>query len=125
MLGNSAITPTIPVKDLERAKDFYSNTLGLEIIKDDPYGPVYECGGGTALMIYESAGAGTSEATYAGWQVEDLDAEMEDLREKGVEFEEYDMPGLKTTAGVAESGGMRSAWFKDPDGNILALAEMG
>jgi catechol 2,3-dioxygenase-like lactoylglutathione lyase family enzyme len=109
---------------MERARKFYEETLGLEVMRDDPMGPMYKCGEGTALMVYESAGAGTSEATYAAFKVDDLDAEMEDLRGKGVEFEDYDMPGLKTVDGIAEDGGMRTAWFKDPDGNILAIGEM-
>ncbi len=123
MLKDADVMPTIPVSDLAAARKFYEETLGLEAVREDMMGVMYKCGGGTALLVYPSAGAGTSQGTYAGWKVDDLDAEMEYLRGKGVEFEEYDMPGLKTSDGVAETGGLRSAWFKDPDGNILAITE--
>ena len=123
MLKDADVMPTIPVSDLAAARKFYEGTLGLEAVREDMMGVMYECGGGTALLVHPSAGAGTSEGTRAGWKVDELDAEMEDLRGKGVEFEEYDMPELKTTDGVAETVGMRSAWFKDPDGNILAITQ--
>ncbi len=96
MLGNSAVMPTIPVSDLDRAKDFYSNKLGLETLKanENDGGIIYKAGEGTALFIYKSAGAGTSQATYASFKVADLESAMKTLRDNGVVFEEYDMPGL-------------------------------
>jgi predicted enzyme related to lactoylglutathione lyase len=124
MLGDSAIMPTIPVSDMKRAKDFYEQKLGLEPSDKDGDGTTYQCGDGTALMIYESAGAGTSQATYASWEVDDLEAEMTALQANGVVFEDYDMPGLKTEDGVAAMGDYRAAWFKDSEGNILALSQM-
>jgi len=127
MLGNSAVMPTIPVSDLDRAKDFYSNKLGLETLNatENDGGIIYKAGEGTALFIYKSAGAGTSQATYASFKVADLESEMKTLREKGVVFEEYDMPGLKTENGVATYGDDKAAWLKDSEGNILALNQMG
>jgi catechol 2,3-dioxygenase-like lactoylglutathione lyase family enzyme len=114
----------IPVSDIGRARDFYGGTLGFEVLMDDPeFGLYFGAGGGTRFFVYESVGAGQSRATLAGFVVEDLDAAMEGLRGKGVTFEEYDIPGLKTENGVAELAGMRNAWFKDPDGNILAVNE--
>lgn len=124
MLKDAQVMPTIPVSDLEKAKDFYENTLGLERGREEDMGVMYECGEGTGIYVYTSAGAGTSQATYASWKVDDLDEVMDELGGKGVKFEEYDMPGLKTVNGVAEAEGMRTAWFKDPDGNILAVGEM-
>lgn len=123
MLKDAMVMPTIPVSDLAAARKFYEDTLGLEMSREDMMGVMYESGEGTAILVYPSAGAGTSEGTCAGWKVDDLEAVMEELRGKDVEFEEYDMPELKTINGVAEMGGMKSAWFKDPDGNILAITE--
>jgi catechol 2,3-dioxygenase-like lactoylglutathione lyase family enzyme len=114
----------IPVSDLDRARDFYGGTLGFKVLMDDPQlGLYFGGGGGSRFFVYQSVGAGQSRATLAGFVVDDLDAAMEELRGNGVTFEEYDMPGLKTENGVAELAGMRSAWFKDPDGNIISVGE--
>jgi catechol 2,3-dioxygenase-like lactoylglutathione lyase family enzyme len=123
MLGKAKVCPTIPAKDMKRAQNFYGETLGLKEIRSSEEGTIYESGNGTAVMVYPSAGAGTSQATYAAWEVDDLEAEMRDLRAKGVKFEDYDMPGLKTENGVASYEGGKGAWFKDTEGNILALDE--
>ncbi len=127
MLSNSAVMPTIPASDMDRAKDFYSNKLGLEILKtnDSDGGVMYEAGEGTVLFVYKSAGAGTSQATYASFKVDNIESQMQTLRNKGVVFEEYDMPGLKTDNGVVTYGENKAAWFKDSEGNILALDQMG
>jgi catechol 2,3-dioxygenase-like lactoylglutathione lyase family enzyme len=122
-LSNAAVVPTVPASDINRAKEFYSGTLGLTQLEDDGHGVMYECGGGTKIFVYQSAGAGTSQATYASFDVADLESEMADLKAKGVAFEEYDMPNLKTENGVAVEGGMKSAWFKDSEGNILNLVQ--
>jgi catechol 2,3-dioxygenase-like lactoylglutathione lyase family enzyme len=114
----------VPVLDLARAKAFYEKKLGL--VPKEEYGDgglVYECGQGTVFFMYRSAGAGTSKANQAFWTVEDLDAEMADLRARGVKFEDYDLPGLKTVNGVNIGGGVKSAWFKDSEGNILAIGQ--
>jgi len=114
----------IPVSDLQRARDFYGGTLGFKVLMDDSQlGLYFGAGGGSRFFVYQSVGAGQSRATLAGFVVDDLDAAMEELRGNGVTFEEYDMPGLKTENGVAELAGMRSAWFKDPDGNIISVGE--
>jgi hypothetical protein len=81
----------------------------------------FAAGGGTEVFVYKSAGAGTSQATYASFEIEDVEAEVEELRGKGVQFEEYDMPGLKTVNGIATMANEKAAWFKDSEGNILAV----
>jgi catechol 2,3-dioxygenase-like lactoylglutathione lyase family enzyme len=114
----------IPVSELRRARDFYAGTLGFKVLMDDPELGLYlGAGGGSRFFVYQSVGAGESRATLAGFVVDDLDAAMEELRGNGVTFEEYDIPGLKTENGVAELAGIRSAWFKDPDGNIISVGE--
>jgi catechol 2,3-dioxygenase-like lactoylglutathione lyase family enzyme len=116
---------TIAVSDLDRAKGFYEGTLGFKGSREDPnIGILYEAGDGTKFLVYPSQFAGTSQATSITFDVADFDVTMKDLREKGITFEEYDLPYLKTVDGVAEMAGMKGAWFKDPDGNILAIGEM-
>jgi catechol 2,3-dioxygenase-like lactoylglutathione lyase family enzyme len=125
-LTEGRVAAAIAVSDMDRARGFYEGTLGLSASRELPDGSViYQCGGGTGILVYPSGFAGTNQATYAGWEVEDFDGAMEELRGKGVTFEEYDFPGLKTENGVAEFGpGFKGAWFKDPDGNILSLNSM-
>jgi catechol 2,3-dioxygenase-like lactoylglutathione lyase family enzyme len=115
--------PTIAVSDLERARKFYEGTLGLKVKQERPDGIQYEAGGGTVLLVYPSQFAGTAKSTYMGFDVADVDQAVGELRGRGVVFEEYDMPGLKTVNGIAEIEGEKGAWFKDPDGNILALGQ--
>lgn len=126
MLKNAMVCPTIPASDMGRAQKFYQETLGLEADTkmSGEHFVLYRVGEGTALALYESGGAGSSTATYASFKVDDLEAEMKDLRAKGVEFEEYDFPGLKTVDGVATDETGKAAWFKDSEGNILCLNEM-
>ncbi len=124
MLSSAPISPTLPVKDIERAKKFYSEKLGLkEAPAQEPGGVTFECGGGTLLYIYERPPV-TVEHTLASFMVDDMEAEMADLRSRGVVFEEYDMPGLKTVNGVADMDGFKAAWFKDSEDNILALGQL-
>jgi len=123
MLRDAPIIPYIPVADIPRARKFYEGKIGLrpkEIVEN---GVIYECGNGSIVFMYESGGAGTSKASVAYWNVPDVEAEVAALRERGVVFEEYDMPGLKTVNGILEGGG--AAWFKDSEGNILAIIEEG
>lgn len=127
-LSQSSIAAVAAVSDMDRARRFYEETLGLhevdgtESFEDQR---VYECGDHTALMVYLSphhAGRGT--ATLGAWRVDDLDAEMESLRSRGLEFERYDEPGLHTDEkGVVEMGGFHACWFKDPDGNTFAIGD--
>lgn len=121
MLSNAPVTAVVPCSDLERAKKFYEGKLGLKAVFDmKEHGTVYGCGKGTTLLVYTTDAKG-SAATAAAWTVEDIKSAVDDLKAKGVVFEEYDMPGIKTVDGIAENDGMKSAWFKDPDGNILNI----
>jgi len=123
VLGDARIDATIPTTDLDRARDFYGRTLGLRPAGGPGHGRelVYECGGGTRLLVYERASAGTAEHTLAHFIVADLDAAVRELRGRGVAFEEYDLPGITTVDGIATFEDFRAAWFRDPDGNIIGL----
>ena len=119
MLGENPVAATIAVSDLDRARKFYEETLGLKVRMEDPGGIMY-ASGDSMVLVYPSQFAGTSQATVATWNVADLDATVDELASKGITFEQYDMEGLKTDErGIAEFGELRGAWFKDPDGNIL------
>jgi catechol 2,3-dioxygenase-like lactoylglutathione lyase family enzyme len=125
LLGDAPVIPTIPVSDLERAKDFYERKLGLKQVEEAmPDGIVYEAGGGSRLYVYERE-PDNSPHTLAGFEVKDIEKTVDDLGAMGIMFEQYDMPGnIKTDErGIATMGNIRSAWFKDPDGNILAITE--
>ena len=123
MLTNASVSATLPASDIDRAKKFYQETLGLKVAKENTGGIKFDCGHGTYLYVYPSGFAGTNKATAAEWSVENIEAEMAELRAKDVAFEEYDLPGLKTENGVATNGGEKIAWFKDSEGNILALSQ--
>jgi predicted enzyme related to lactoylglutathione lyase len=123
MLKNHPIVPYIPATDVARARRFYEQKVGLTAREEVGGGVVYECGNGSWIFLYPSGGAGTSQASQAFWQVDDLAAEVADLRKRGVVFEEYDLPGLKTVNGIATGGGTKAAWFKDTEGNIMALIQ--
>jgi catechol 2,3-dioxygenase-like lactoylglutathione lyase family enzyme len=121
MFESATAHAAIAVSDLERAKAFYGGTLGLTQKDERAAGVTYESGS-TWMLVYPSQFAGTNQATCMTFEVKDVDAAVDDLVAKGVSFEQYDFPGLKTDArGVAELEGSKAAWFKDPDGNILAV----
>jgi catechol 2,3-dioxygenase-like lactoylglutathione lyase family enzyme len=119
---DARVEAVIPVSDRERAIDFYGNLLGLELVKDEPDEIVFKAGYGTMVSLYESVGAGQSRATLAAFMVDDLDDAVDGLAKRGLEFEEYDFAELRTVNRIADLGTHRAAWFKDPDGNILAVA---
>ena len=124
MLSNAPVCPTLPVVNLDKAKKFYTEILGLKEAENSEAGGLnFQCGKGTTLYIYERSTPTKADNTACSFEVENLEAEMADLRSRGVVFEEYDFPGLKTVNGVAEMGGYKAAWFKDPDGNILAIGQ--
>jgi len=123
MLKDARIVPYIPVTNVARARKFYEEKIGLVAKEEYAGGVIYECGDGSWVFMYPSAGAGTSRASTAFWVVDDVVAEVAALRKKGVVFEEYDMPGLKTVNGIATGGGAKTAWFKDTEGNILAISQ--
>jgi predicted enzyme related to lactoylglutathione lyase len=123
MLKDAPIVPYIPAADVARARRFYEEKVRLVPRAEVAGGVVYECGKGSWIFLYPTPGAGTSKASQAFWQVEDVEAEVADLRRRGVVFEEYDMPGIKTVNGIATAGGTKAAWFKDSEGNILAVIQ--
>ena len=123
MLKNSPVIPYIPATDIARARKFYQEKVGLVPREEIAGGVVYECAGGSWIFLYHSGGAGTSKASQAFWQVKDVEAEVRELRARGVVFEEYDTPGLKTVGGIATGGGSKAAWFKDSEGNIMAIIQ--
>ncbi len=123
MLQKSPMFAYLPVKDLARARAFYEQKLGFAPKHATPGGVVYAFAAGTECFMYPTPNAGTSKASQAFWQVTDIESEVRELKERGVEFEEYDYPGLKTHDGIATAGGAKSAWFKDPEGNIVAIIQ--
>ena len=127
MLGEAEIAAIIPVSDIDKAVEFYGNKLGLElqIRRDDlPENreAEFRAADGT-LVVYESVAAGQSRGTLAGFRVNDLESVVARLRERGVVFEEYDTPDLKTENGIGRIGDLLAAWCKDPDGNIIAFEQ--
>jgi catechol 2,3-dioxygenase-like lactoylglutathione lyase family enzyme len=123
MLKTAPIIPYIPVTDVARARKFYEEKLGLNPKEEYAGGVIYECGNGSWVFMYPSAGVGTSKASTAFWAVDDVAVEVADLKSRGVVFEEYDMPGVKTVNSIATGVGAKTAWFKDSEGNILAVSQ--
>jgi predicted enzyme related to lactoylglutathione lyase len=122
MLSTASVTANIPAADIERARAFYSESLGLEPSTDLQGMLVYRLDGGSTFSIYQTEFAGTAGHTIAQWHVDDVVAEARALRAKGVQFEQYDMPGVEWDDGVASMPGMgQAAWFKDSEGNILCI----
>ena len=122
MLSTAPIRAYIPASDVKRARKFYEEVLGLEPGEDYAGGVIYECGD-TEAFLYPTLNAGTSKASQAFWQVEDVEAEVAELKARGVKFEEYDFPGMTMKNSIVTAGGAKAAWFKDSEGNILAVTE--
>jgi len=123
MLQQAPLYAYIPAKDIARAREFYERKLGFRSTRETAGGVMYEFGDRTACFLYPTPNAGTSKASQAFWQVDDLESEVAELKARGVRFEEYDMPGLKTKDGIATGRGNKAAWFKDSEGNVLALVQ--
>ena len=123
MLKDHPVVPYLPATDVARARRFYEEKVGLVPREEVAGDVVYECGSGSWIFLYESAGAGSSEASQAFWQVQDVEREVRELKSRGVTFIDYDMPGLKTVDGIATMGDTKGAWFKDTEGNILAIIQ--
>jgi catechol 2,3-dioxygenase-like lactoylglutathione lyase family enzyme len=121
MLGTHDAIATVAVKDLEAARAFYQDTLGLVPIDREGDEVIVFRSGITKLNVYRSQYAGTNQATAVNWAVDDVRGAVAALREKGVRFEHYDMPGITRDGDVHLGGGVEVAWFKDPDGNILSI----
>src|SRR5260221_2505916 len=122
MLQRSPMYAYIPATDLARARRFYEEKLGFTAKAEVGGGVVYECGGGTQAFLYPTPNAGTSKASQAFWQVADIEREVGDLKKRGGSLEQYGMPG-QTPDGIMDSGGAKAAWFKDSEGNIMAVIQ--
>jgi catechol 2,3-dioxygenase-like lactoylglutathione lyase family enzyme len=130
MLQDSDVATRLPAQDLERARAFYADKLGLEPIERRPGGLRYQCGSGR-FSLFESAGAPSGDHTQMAWEVDDIEAVVEELRRRGVVFEEVDVAGLRTVDGIAEvegnypsaGVGELAAWFRDSEGNLLGIGQ--
>ena len=121
-MKTSPILAYIPVSNVSRARKFYEETVGLNPKEEYAGGVIYECGGAEAFL-YPTTNAGTSKASQAFWRVADVEAEVAVLKARGVKFEEYDIPGVNMKNSIATGGGAKTAWFKDTEGNILAISQ--
>lgn len=124
MLGDYPINPVLLAKDLAAAREFYHTRLGLEIISENENEIVFRCGGGTRLEISKSTIGTADTQTQATWFVENLQAEVADLRSRGVNVENYDLPDLKTKDGIADFGFALAAWIIDPGKNALGIIQL-
>jgi predicted enzyme related to lactoylglutathione lyase len=122
MLPNAPMYAYMPAKDVARARRFYEDKLGFKPREETAGGVVYEFASGTACFLYPTPNAGTSQASQAFWQVEDIEREVDELLARGVQLERYDMPGVDAK-GILTGGGARAAWFKDSEGNIMAVIQ--
>jgi catechol 2,3-dioxygenase-like lactoylglutathione lyase family enzyme len=130
MLQTGRVATRIPVQDMERARAFYRDKLGLEPSEERPGGVLYRCASGE-FALFESSGASPGTFTQMGWEVADIDATVTELQRRGVVFEEVDLPGLKTVGGIADIAGNypskgtgeRGAWFRDSEGNMLGIGQ--
>jgi catechol 2,3-dioxygenase-like lactoylglutathione lyase family enzyme len=123
MLGDYDALATIAVTNLQAASKFYEGKLGFKPVHTEGDQAVTYKSGKSQLLVYQSRFAGTNKATTATWMVKDVEGLVKDLKAKGIAFEHYDMPGVTRKGDVHLAGALKNAWFKDPDGNILALVE--
>ena len=123
MLQDSPLYAYIPARDVDRARKFYEDKLGFKAREEVAGGVVYEFGKGTSCFLYPTPNAGTSRASQAFWQVDDIEREVAELRKRGVQFEDYDLPGMEKAGSIFTGGGARAAWFKDSEDNILAIIQ--
>ncbi len=123
MLNSGTVTANIPAGDLKRARDFYADKLGLTpAVEMEGVMLIYKTAGGSTFSVYQTEYAGQAGHTIAQWHVDDVDKEVRDLKDKGITFEEYDLPGVAWNDGVASMEGMgKAAWFKDSEGNVLCV----
>jgi predicted enzyme related to lactoylglutathione lyase len=123
MLQKFPMYSYLPAANVARARQFYEQKVGFKPAREVAGGVIYEFGEHTGCFLYPTPNAGTSKASQAFWQVDDVEREVAELKARGVKFEDYDMPGLKTKDGIATAGGAKTAWFKDTEGNILAIVQ--
>jgi catechol 2,3-dioxygenase-like lactoylglutathione lyase family enzyme len=124
MLNDYPLTPRLPASDIDRARAWYREKLGLTPSREDEIGGLWYQTGGAWFHVYSTPHAGTARNTAAGWQVERIEALMEELRARGVVFEEYDFGEAKTENGLLTAGGSKLAWFTDSEGNIFELSDV-
>jgi len=124
MAFSRRIAPTLPVTDMNRAKKFYEGKLSLKLLLTSSSGAQYDCGGGTTIFLYKGKPS-VAKHVVASFEVENIQSAKELLESKGIVFEEHNMPGIDTLANVGTIGPEKAAWFKDSEGNILALVQLG
>ena len=131
ILARGRVATRLPAQDLDRARRFYAEQLGLEPVDERPGGLLYRCGG-TEFALFKSTGASPGTFTQMGWVVDDVETVVSELRQRGVVFEEVDLPGFRTKDGIADiegnypskgARGERAAWFRDSEGNMLGIGE--
>lgn len=122
MLANYPIHATLPATDLERAKRFYTEKLGLTVESEAPEGIFYRSGD-THFLVFPSGGTASGTHTQASWIVDDVESEVAALKARGVIFEEYDTPSLKTVNSIVTVGPLKGGWFRDSEGNLLSLVQ--
>lgn len=123
MLQHAPMYAYLPANDVARARGFYEGKLGFRPAAEIAGGVAYDFANGTGCFLYPTPNAGTNRASQAFWRVDDIEREVAELRARGVTFEEYDMPNMTTVNGIATAGGAKSAWFRDTEGNILAVIQ--
>jgi catechol 2,3-dioxygenase-like lactoylglutathione lyase family enzyme len=130
MLENAHVATRLPAQDLERARAFYSEKLGIEPVEERPGGLRYLCRD-SEFVLFQTSGAPSGDHTQMAFTVDDIEASVAELRERGLEFEEYDIPGMQTVDGITEvpgnypskGTGERAAWFRDSEGNLLGMGQ--
>ncbi|MFJ9097205.1 VOC family protein [Streptomyces sp. NPDC102405] len=131
ILARGRVATRLPAQDLDRARRFYAEKLGLEPVDERPGGLLYRCGG-TDFALFRSAGASPGTFTQMGWEVDDIETVVSQLQQRGVVFEDVDLPGFRTKNGIADidgnyptknARGERAAWFRDSEGNLLGIGE--
>jgi catechol 2,3-dioxygenase-like lactoylglutathione lyase family enzyme len=130
MLDRFETATRLPAQNLDRARAFYADKLGLTPVEERPGGLLYRCGG-SKFALFGSSGRATGEHTQMAWTVDDIEAVVDELRRRGVVFEDVDVPGLRTVDGIAEvqgnypsvGTGERAAWFRDSEGNLLGIGQ--
>ena len=129
-LAQSDVATRLPAQDLDRARRWYSEKLGLDPVEERPGGLRYRCGE-TYFVVFQSTGKASGDATQMGWEVDDIEVAVADLKSRGIEFEEVDLPGMKTVNSIADIDGNypskgraeRGAWFRDSEGNLLGMGQ--
>jgi catechol 2,3-dioxygenase-like lactoylglutathione lyase family enzyme len=124
MLGTSKVHPVLLSQDLDQTREFYHDKLGLDILSESDHKIEFRCGGGTKLAVSKSTTGTADSQTQIGWEVDDLQVEIDDIRARGVPIEDYDIPGLRTHDGIADVGFAWMAWIIDPGKNALAIVQV-